>query len=278
MGDSSSGLAADNATILTQICVFVKTSRLLPQRFLEGLVEPTQSKPITVGQRLCRLSKAAMQQELRLFAEHEPERKRRRWKNYGTMEHAADFPGDIPLAPDIGCHRVHRPAHARILERQPVEPNDVVNVNPGEPLATVAQRTAEKESKWQGQQSKGERLAAEDHRGADAGDADAKWLRLLRIGFPLLAERGEERIARMAVLRDDLLAAVPVVIDARGTDEHRWPTIGGRPSERPHHGGGRGQPARVEVRHTPPPPWPAARACAPEVVDNLRSSQVILSL
>src|SRR3989442_10646799 len=176
------------------------------------------------------------------------------------MERAADFPGDIRLAPDLGCHRVHRPHHPRILERQRVEPNDVVNVNPGEPLATVAQRTAEKESKWQGQQSKGERLAAEDDRGADAGDADAKWLRLLRIGFPLLAERGEERIARMAVLRDDFLAAVPVVIDARGTDEHRWPTIGGGPSQRPPQGGGRGPPAGEELRHTPPRPSPPAEA------------------
>src|SRR2546428_5930169 len=159
MGYSASGLAADNAAILTQICVFVKTSRLLPQRFLEGLMEPTQSKPITVGQRLCRLSTAAVQQELRLFAEHEPERKRRRWKHCGTMEHAADFPGDIPLAPDIGCHRVHRPAHARILQCPPAQPNDVVEANPREPLATVAQRTAEKESKWQGQQSESERRA-----------------------------------------------------------------------------------------------------------------------
>src|SRR2546425_10102588 len=161
MGDSSSGLAADNATILTQICVFVKTSRLLPQDFLEGLVEPTQAKPITVCQRLCRLSTAAMQQELRLFAEHEPERKRRRWKHCGTMEHAADFPGDIPLAPDIGCHRVHRPAHARILQCQPVEPNDVVEGNPGEPLATVAQRTAEKHSKRQRQPAKSQPPPAE---------------------------------------------------------------------------------------------------------------------
>src|SRR2546422_2790714 len=141
-------------------------------------MEPTQSKPVTIGECPGRLSVAAVQQELRLFAEHEPERKRRRWKDCGTMEHTADFPCDIPLAPDIGCHRVHRPAHARILERQTVETNDVVNVNPGEPLATVAQRTAEKESKWQGQQSKGERLAAADHRGADAGDADAKRVRL----------------------------------------------------------------------------------------------------
>src|SRR3989442_14569783 len=201
-----------------------------------------------------------MQQDLRLFAEHDPERKRRRWKHCGTMDHAADFPGDIPLAPASGCPRGHRPAHARILQWQPVEPNDVVEGNPGEPLATVAQRTDEKESKWQGQQSKGERLAAEDHRGADARDADAKWLRLLRIGFPLLAERGEERIARMAVLRDDLLAAVPVVIDARGTDEHRWPTIGGGPSQRPPQGGGRGPPAGEELRHTPPRPSPPAEA------------------
>src|SRR5205823_14804942 len=165
---------------------------------------------------------AAMQQELRLIAEHEPERKRRRWKHRGAMEHAADFPGNIPLPPDIGRDRVHRAAYPRILERQPVEANDVVDVNPGKPLPAVAQRTAEKESKWQGQQSKGERLAAEDYRGADPGDADAKRLGLLCLGLPLLAESGEKRIAGVAAFRDGLIAAVPVVIDARGADELRW--------------------------------------------------------
>ena len=187
------------------------------------------------------------------------------------MEHAADFPGNIPLPPDIGRDRVHCAAYPRILERQPVEANDVVDVNPGKPLPAVAQRTAEKESKWQGQQSKGERLAAEHHRGADARDADAQRFRLLCLGLPLLAEPGKKGIARMALLGDDLLAAVPVVVDARGTDEHRWPTIGRRPPERLHQGRRRGQPAREELGHPLPRPWPAADAGAGEVDHSLRS-------
>src|SRR5438132_6240447 len=236
-------------------------------------MEPTQSKPVPVRQCLRRLSVAAMQQELRLIAEHEPERKRRRWKHHGAMEHAADFPGNIPLPPDIGRDRVHRAAYPRILERQPVEANDVVDVNPGKPLPAVAQRTAEKESKWQGQQAKGERLAAEHHRGADSGDADTERFRLLCLVFPLLAEPGEKGIAGMALLRDDLLAAVPVVVDARGSDEHRWPTIVGRPPERLHQGGRRGQPAREEFRHPLPRPWPAADTGTGEVDNTLRSRE-----
>src|SRR2546423_6187591 len=187
------------------------------------------------------------------------------------MEHAAYFPGNIPLPPDIWRDRIHRAAYPRILERQPVEANDVVDVNPGKPLTAVAQRSAEKESKWQGQQSKGQRLAAEHHRGPDSGDADAERFRLLRLVFPLLAEPGEKGIAGMALLRDDLLAAVPVVVDARGTDEHRWPTIGRRLPERLHQGGRRGQPAREERGHPLPRPWPAADAGAGEVDHTLRS-------
>src|SRR5438132_11831599 len=97
-------------------------------------MEPTQSKPVPVRQCLRRLSVAAMQQELRLIAEHEPERKRRRWKHRRAMEHAADFPGNIPLPPDIGRDRVHRPANPPTSSGQPVEATDAADVNQVNPL------------------------------------------------------------------------------------------------------------------------------------------------
>ena len=126
-----------------------------------------------------------MQQELRLFAQHEPERKRRRWKHRRTMQYPTDFIGDIPLAPDIRCHRVDRAAHTRILERQPIDPDDVVDVNPGKPLPAVAQRTADEEPKWQGQQSKGERLATRTPSGsAFCASASHCWLSRARNESP----------------------------------------------------------------------------------------------
>src|SRR5712692_8862069 len=175
-----------------------------------------------------------MQEELRLVAEREAERKRRDWNQCGTTEHATNFLRDLPLAPDVGSDRVHRSAHPRILQGEPVEPNDVVDVNPGKPLATVTQRTADEQSKWQRQQSKSVCLAAEDHRGADPDDPNAERLGLLRRGFPLLAELGEKRITRPTLLRDDLVAAVAVVVDARSTDEDWRAKRGGRPLERLH--------------------------------------------
>src|ERR1700682_1289057 len=221
------------------LCICQDEESACPADILEGFVKPSKSKLVAVAPCLCRLGTAAMQEELRLFTEHELEDKRRHRDQRRTTEHATDFLRDLPLAPDIGRHRVHRPTHPRILQGEPVEPNDVVDVNPGKPLATVPQRTANEQSKWQGQESKSERLAAEDHGGADSDDPDSKRFSFLRRGFPLLAEAGEERIAGLALLGDHLVAAVPVVVDARRTDEHRRP-LGGRLLERLHQGSGRG--------------------------------------
>src|ERR1700730_17717134 len=191
------------------------------------------------------------------------------------MEDATNFLGDLPLAPEIGGHGIHRSSDAGVLKRELIEADDVLEVNPGEPLPAIAQRATHEQPKWQRQQAERERIAAEDHRRANPNDPDTEWFRLLRRGFPLLAEPGEKRIAGMALLRDRLVAAVPVVVDPRRTDEYRRPTFGGRALERLHQRGGRRQAAGNELRHPPARPWPAANARAGEGDDALRARQFL---
>src|ERR1700716_1126105 len=102
--------------ILTQICVFVKTKLAAPVNVLQGVVQSPKAELVTVGPSFCRLGASAMQEELRLVAEHQLERERRDGNQGRSMQHATNFFRDLMLAPDIGGHGVHRSAHPRILE------------------------------------------------------------------------------------------------------------------------------------------------------------------
>src|SRR5260370_12689069 len=93
------------------------------------------------------------------------------------MHDPADFLSDVALGTDIGSHGIHRTGDAGILQREPVEPDDVVAVDPCEPLPAVPQGTADEESKWQGQQAERKRAAGEDHGGADPDHTDTNWIR-----------------------------------------------------------------------------------------------------
>src|SRR5260370_31812521 len=86
------------------------------------------------------------------------------------MHDPADFLSDVALGTDIGSHGIHRTGDAGILQREPAEPDDVVAVDPCEPLPAVPQETADEESKWQGQQAERKRAASEAHGAAEPAD------------------------------------------------------------------------------------------------------------
>src|SRR3984893_16316665 len=190
------------------------------------------------------------------------------------MEDATNFLGDLPLAPEIGGHGIHRSSDAGVLKRELIEADDVLEVNPGEPLPAIAQRATHEQPKWQRQQAERERIAAEDHRRADPDDPDTEWFRLLRRGFPLLAEARQKRITGRAVLGDDFVASVALVVYTRRVDEHPRATLGRRALERLHQGGGRRKPAGNQHLHPPPGPSTTADAGTGEVDDRLRTAEL----
>src|SRR5439155_12799830 len=228
MGTPRGTWPATTLSILTQIRVFVKAKRrgrasppgavsaavsASPERVFEGLVEAREPKRIAGGSGPGRHGVAAIEQQVGLRAEHQSKQRRGRRNDSWAVQHPADFAGNLPLAPDVRGDRVHRSADLWILQRQAIQPYMVIDMDPRKPLAAVAQRPAGEHAEREREQSKGQSTATEDERGAKQHYAHTERLRPARRGLPVLADPSQERVARLTLLGDELVATVAVVVD-----------------------------------------------------------------
>src|SRR5437016_5059069 len=189
------------------------------ERVLEGLVEPAELKPIAGRVRPGRHGVAAVEQQVRLLAEHQSKDGCRGRHNRRPMQHSADFSRHLCLRADVRSHRVHRSAVVETLEGQTIQSHEVVDMNPGEPLPAIAKRAAGEHPKGKREQSKGQGAATKNEPGAHEHEARAERLDLACRSLPLLADSSQEGVAGPALLGDQLLATVAVVIDPRCVDE-----------------------------------------------------------
>src|SRR5712691_11784375 len=146
MEDSSRGSSGDNAAILTQFSVFVQTKfegSAAAEDLLQGLPEPAELEAVACRLRLVRDGSPTIEQQLRLRAERQAKQQSRCGKPGRAMQDPADLFGYLNLPTDIRGHGIDGAAQPLILEPEPIEPDDVVDVDPGEPLAAAAQRTAD---------------------------------------------------------------------------------------------------------------------------------------
>jgi hypothetical protein len=188
---------------------------------------------------------------------------------------APDFAGDLPLPPQIRRDRIERSLDGVVLEGEAVEADQVVEMDPGKPLPPAAQGSAGKEAEGEHHQAERRGATTEDEGGAYQHHPHPKRLRLARRGLPLLAHASQKRPARRALLGDRLIAALAVVIDARGADEDPRPLSSRRLlkglDDRP----GGLEPAVEDLGHPAFGPATRADARADKVHHAVRSSQLI---
>src|SRR2546428_8571789 len=110
---------------------------------LQGLPEPAELEPVARRLRLVRDGSPTIEQQLRLGAEQQAKQQSRCGKPGRAMQDPADLFVDLNLPTDIRGHGIDGAAQPLILEPEPIEPDDVVDVDPGEPLTAAAQRTAD---------------------------------------------------------------------------------------------------------------------------------------
>src|SRR5207245_714025 len=103
------------------------------------------------------------------------------------MQLPADFFRNLALSPDVRSNRIHRPADLQVLEGQAIQPHEVVDMDPGEPLPAITERTAGEDAEGEREQSKSQGAATEDERGANQHDAQTERLGFKGGSLPLLA-------------------------------------------------------------------------------------------
>ena len=114
---------------------------------------------------------------MRLFTEGEAQRQRRSRRDRRAMQHVADFPGHLALRPDVRRYGVDRSGQPIILQRQAIQPDQVIDMDPGEPLPAIPERATGEEPERQDQKPEGRRPTSDDHRRADPHHPHAEGFR-----------------------------------------------------------------------------------------------------
>ncbi|CCJ85346.1 hypothetical protein BN133_1723 [Cronobacter dublinensis 582] len=128
--------------------------------------------------------------------------------------------GETLVARRVGRHHVKRPA--QIVIQQPEDSvHHVIDMDPGEILAAIADRAAQPEAK-QRQQFRHHAAIGRQHRaGAQQADAGALALRAFGNLFPAGAELMGEFTVRGLVLGHHHLAEIAVIAHRRAGEKHR---------------------------------------------------------
>src|SRR6266542_5388696 len=94
------------------------------------------------------------------------------------MNGVADRRGELALADRVRRRSVHHPADLWVVEGQPIKPDQIIDMDPAEPLAPVSEPTSKEHSKRQDEQSERRRIARQDEAMAKDHDSHAEWLSL----------------------------------------------------------------------------------------------------
>ena len=126
----------------------------------------------------------------------------------GTAEGVGEGVGEVGVACGPRRGAVERAAEVEVFDGEEGELGEVVEVNPGHPLAAVAERAAEAEFENGGHRRERAAVFAEDEGGAEQDGADA--FGALRFGFPRLYGFGEEAATGGRGFKEFLVAVIAV--------------------------------------------------------------------
>ena len=124
-----------------------------------------------------------------------------------AVQHARERARELGVAHRLGRDRVHRSGVALVAQRRADQRHDVVHVDPGHPLAAVAEPPAQAEAEGPRHQRQRAALARQHDADPQHHAADSVARGRQRLGLPGAADLGEESLARRRVLVEELVSA-----------------------------------------------------------------------
>ena len=134
----------------------------------------------------------------------------------GTAQRLPQGAREVDVAGGLRGDGVERAVDAGRLQGVQDHADGVVNVDPGPPGASASDRSAHAEAEGEQEALKGAAVGRHDDAEADDGGADAA---VGGGGFPVLAETGQEIVARGGVFGGFAFNLSAVVADGGGGDE-----------------------------------------------------------
>lgn len=138
-------------------------------------------------------------------------------ENRGASEGFCEGVGELGVADGPRCRAVEGAVDLKIFDGKQSEASEVVEMNPGHPLAAIAERTTEGEFEDGSECTEGSAVVSEDDRGAEGDAADV--FREKRFGFPSLGCFCEKTLAAGSGFTEFLIAPVPIKPDGGAAEE-----------------------------------------------------------
>ena len=129
------------------------------------------------------------------------------------MQGLPEAPAELAHGHRRRSRRIDRTADERRVQRPLHEPDDVVSVDPGDPLATGPERSAEKPLKRRDHFRQRPPAWSQDEPEAKPDHPHPQRLSALGLGLPGAAQVGEKPAARLISFRELFIATRPVVAD-----------------------------------------------------------------
>src|SRR4051794_41047482 len=120
----------------------------------------------------------------------------------------------------IGTDHVHRATDTWVVQRMLDGAHDIGDVNPTHPLASSADPASNAHSEWRQHLGKRPSIPAQNDPESCIYRTNAGIRGRLRCCLPLATNLGEKIASWSALLAQDFVAAIAIVPNSGGTDEH----------------------------------------------------------
>src|SRR6267142_3341423 len=197
---------------------------------------------------------AAQQQRVRHFSQRQPERKRGSREERRPVQRLRQHFREFRILHRLRRNNIHRASHRRFLNRHPQNPNDILERHPRHPLLPRPQPPSRPQLERQQHLRQRPALSRQNNSKSRQHHANPQRLRLQCFRFPLPRQPCQKIRPRLALFRQQLVAAVSINSDRRSRHQHARPHIHFR--QRLHQRPRRINPARPQHRlplRRPPP-------------------------
>src|SRR5690242_15558531 len=134
------------------------------------------------------------------------------------MKDPAERAAELLHADGVWRHGIDRPPDRRRDENPLDQTDHVVPMDPGHPLGSWGNRSAEERTKRKEHLRQRATVLCQDHSEPGTHDADAHGFDLLRLTLPCDAQLGEEPFSRAGILVKEPVSARSVIAYSRGAD------------------------------------------------------------
>src|SRR5208282_5080829 len=151
-------------------------------QILERRPQLAEAKHVPAGLELSRLNALACKQHFlrRLLAESQPQDKRGHWKECRASKHRRQHFCELQVPHCIRRYQIHRPRERSRAGRVLDTANDVVHMNPAEPLLPRPDAPAQPQFEWSQHLFQCPAFGAQHHSNADVHRANTRARRKLR--------------------------------------------------------------------------------------------------